>query len=134
MSWLRKVSINAATQPTMSYKLLKITTALIIALEVILNPQLANASTTVDYSSPCKYFDASGKLQFSGTCSVNFGTLGVQGGARFIVTFPNSAEVTIYNDGQEAFANHASADVAVAGDNVVVATVEGEIFIFKTYE
>lgn len=118
----------------MSYKILKISTALIIALEVIFHPQLNNASTTVNYSSACKYFDASGKLRFTGTCRVNYGTLGVQGGARFIVAFPNGAEVTVYDDGQKASANNISADVAVAGGNVVVATDEGEIFIFQTYK
>lgn len=114
----------------MSYKVFKISTALFITLKIIFNPQLVSASTTIDYSSPCKYFDVRGDLRFSGTCKVNYGTLGVQGGARFILTFPNGAEVTIYDSRQQASVNNISADLAIAGGNVVVATDEGEIFYF----
>lgn len=113
------------------YRILNILPTIIVAFGVIFNSQFTNASTTVDYSSPCKYFNAQGKLKFSGTCQVNFGTLGVQGGARFIMTFPNGAEVIIYDKNQIASANNIPADIAIAGGNIVVTTDEGEIFIFK---
>lgn len=116
----------------MYYKIFKISTTLIIALEVIFNSRLLSASTTIDYSSTCQYLDTLGKVRFTGTCKVNYGTLGIEGGIRFILAFPNGAEVIIYDDKEKASANNISADVAVAGGNIVVATEEGEIFIFKT--
>ena len=95
-------------------------------------PAIAQASTTVNYSSPCKYFDKSGTLRANATCKINFGTLSAQGGARFIVTFPNQAEVVIYigTDGKVE-ANRIPSQAAMSGGNVVIATSEGEIFIFK---
>ena len=98
-------------------------------------PYVADASTTVDYSSPCKYLNTSGNLQSSTTCNVNFGILGVDGGTRFIVTFPNGAEIVVYDHlSGKAETNGIPSDVAVAGGNVVVATEEGEIFIFRSYD
>jgi hypothetical protein len=98
------------------------------------SPQIANASTTADYKSPCKYFNAKGFLQANSTCNVKFTTLGVSGGARFIVYFPDGSVILVYDarDGK-ARTNDIPSDVAIAGGNVVVATEEGEIFIFKTY-
>ncbi|MEL6381052.1 MAG: hypothetical protein AAFQ89_00985 [Cyanobacteria bacterium J06626_18] len=97
-----------------------------------LGSRVANASTTVDYSSPCEYFNAEGTLQATTTCNVNFGIIGVDQGTRFILTFPDGAEVWIYDyvDG-ETQANGVPSDMAIAGDNVVLATEDGEVFIFK---
>ena len=95
-------------------------------------PAIAQASTTVNYSSPCKYFDKSGTLRAATTCQINFGTLSARGGARFIITFPDQAEVVIYisTDGKVE-ANRVPSQAAIAGGNVVIATNKGEIFIFK---
>lgn len=109
--------------------------SIISTVLVIFNPLVAVASTTEDYSSPCKYFNSDGNLQASNTCNVNFGTLSVAGGARFIVTFPNGAEIVVILpvDG-EAETNGIPSDIAIAGGNVVVATEQGEIFIFRSLE
>ncbi|MGF1522496.1 MAG: hypothetical protein ACFBSF_09295 [Leptolyngbyaceae cyanobacterium] len=88
----------------------------------------------MDYSSPCEYFNAEGNLQASTTCNVNFGIIGVDRGTRFVLTFPDGAEVWIYDyvDG-ETEANGIPSEMAIAGGNVVLATEEGEVFIFKAY-
>ena len=83
---------------------------------------------------PCKYLAPNGEIQVSTICSVNFGTLGISGGARFIVTFPNNSQIVVYDYvNGKAETNGIPSDVSVAGGNVVVATNNGEIFIFKTY-
>lgn len=99
-----------------------------------LDLRVARASTTVDYTSSCKYFDAIGILQVDTTCRINTGSLGAGGGARYIVSFPNQTEVVvyIYQDGK-AETNGIPSDIAIAGGNVVIATDEGEIFIFRSY-
>ncbi len=109
--------------------MLKKLSAFIIVLAF---PAIAQASTTVNYPSPCKYFDKSGTLRAATTCKINFGTLSVRGGTRFIVTFPDRAEVVIYigTDGKVE-ANRVPSKAAISGGNVVIATNEGEIFIFK---
>ena len=99
-----------------------------------LDGRVANANTTVEYPSQCEYFNAEGTLQASTTCNVNFGIIGVDRGTRYILTFPDGAEVWIYDyvdGGTEA--NGIPSDMAVAGGNVVLATEEGEVFIFKAY-
>ncbi|MGV0025943.1 hypothetical protein [Phormidesmis priestleyi] len=109
----------------------------LFVLSILLSifPTVTYASTTVNYPSPCKYFDKRGTLKASTTCQINFGTLGASGGARFIVTFPGRAEVVIYlyiNGKVET--NQISSKAAIAGGNIVIATEEGEIFIFKANE
>jgi hypothetical protein len=104
----------------------------VLTLLFTLLPSAAYASTTIEYSSPCKYFNKAGTLKASTTCRVNYGTLSARGGARFIVTFPDRAKVTIYlyTDGKVE-TNQIPSQAAIAGGNVVIATEEGEIFIFK---
>lgn len=94
----------------------------------------AQASTTVNYSSSCKYIDPKGIIQINTTCQVNFGTLGVSGGARYIITFPNGAEVTVYISQDDSVeANGITSDAAIAGGNVVITTEQGEIFIYDNW-
>jgi hypothetical protein len=91
-------------------------------------------STSVTYSSPCHYFNTNGELQSSTTCSINFGIVGQTNQARFIVSFPDGvSEVTIFANANnpKATANDIPSEVATGGGNIVVATVEGEVFIFK---
>jgi hypothetical protein len=104
----------------------------ILLIGVRLHTQKAYASTTINYSSACKYFNSRGELQVSTTCQVNWGTLGVSGGARYIVTFPNGAEIEvyIYTNG-EVETNGISSSVSYRNNNVVIKTIEGEVFIFK---
>ena len=104
------------------------------ALLLIALPSAAQASTTMEYPSPCRYIDAQDTLQVATTCNVNFGTLSAAGGARYIVTFPNQSKITVYiqTDGTVT-TNGIKSQAATAGGNVVIATAEGEIFTFKAY-
>lgn len=110
-----------------------VSVGLISSTLIGLGMPIANASTTVNYKSPCKYIDTTGRLRANQTCNVNFGTISAKGGARYIVTFPNGAEITIVQtaDGQTT-TNRIPSSLAIAGGNIVDATEEGEIFIFKS--
>lgn len=91
-------------------------------------------STSVEYPSPCHYIAPNGELKASETCNITYGLIGVTGNSRYIVSFPNKAEVVVieYANG-EATANEIKCEVAVAGNNnVVVATVQGEVFVFQS--
>jgi len=103
-------------------------------LFVVSLPQIVDASTTADYRSSCKYFTANNILQADTTCNIKFTTLGVSGGARFILYFPDGSIVLVFApQNGKARANNIPSQVAIAGGNVLVGTDEGEIFIFKTY-
>ncbi len=105
---------------------------LISAIFIGLRIQGADAGDTVNYQSPCKYFDKSGSLKVSTTCRVVFKTLDIERATLFVVIFPDGAQITVYNRANgKAETNNILSDVAIAGRNVVVATVEDEIFIFN---
>lgn len=93
---------------------------------------IAQAGTTTTYISPCRYINTQGKVKASTKCNVNFGTLSAAGGARYIVTFPNKAEIAVYIQANgSATTNGIKSKVVMEGNNVVVTTKEGEIFTFK---
>jgi len=94
----------------------------------------AQASTTVNYLSSCKYIDSKGIIQVDSTCQVNFGMLGVSGGGRYIITFPNGTKVTVYISQDDSVeVNGINSDAAIAGGNVVITTEQGEIFIYDIW-
>jgi hypothetical protein len=105
---------------------------LIILLFAITTINSAYASTTIEYKSLCKYFNSKGVLKFKSTCKVNWGTLGVKCGERFILTFPNGSEVWIYSpiDGTST-ANDIEAKISIEDKRILVKTKEKEIFIFN---
>ena len=91
------------------------------------------ASTTVEYTTPCKYIAASGKTQFSGRCSANFGLIGADArGIRYILTFPNKKglEIYVYNHHNLASVNGIPALFSARGSSLKVVTGENEQFFF----
>lgn len=94
---------------------------------------LSYASTTSDANSKCEYIDAKGDLRLSTTCIVNFGILSVEGGARYILTFPNKTQVIIYETDKGSTANGTPSQISHGGNGrVAVVTNNGEVFVFST--
>ncbi|MDJ0729601.1 MAG: hypothetical protein QNJ33_06360 [Crocosphaera sp.] len=110
-----------------------ITSFISIGIILLIHPLRTYGSTTVDYSSFCHYIDSKGQLSTSTTCQVNFGIVGVDRGLRFILTFPNGAEVWIYDLKGKCTANNIPCKLMISGNNVAVITEEGEVFVFREY-
>ena len=56
------------------------------------------AATSAEYPAVRRYTDKSKKVKYSGPCTGNFGLAGMNSpyGARYIMTFPNKSEITVY--------------------------------------
>jgi hypothetical protein len=115
----------------MKQQLITFVTSVLLATTLA---NIAQASTTMIYTSPCRYINTQGKVKASTKCNINFGTLSAAGGARYIVTFPNKAEIAVYiQTNGSATTNGIKSKVVMEGNNVVVTTKEGEMFIFKQF-
>lgn len=92
------------------------------------------ASTTLEYSAECKYYDANQALKYSGPCKANWG-VGMNDGdgyQRYILTYPNGSEVWIYIDSEgDATVNDIAAISLKAPQGFEkVMTTQGEVFEF----
>lgn len=93
--------------------------------------QEAYSSTTTDTNSKCVYVDPKGDVRLSTACNVNFGILSVDGGARYILTFPNKTQVTIYETKEGSTVNGIHSEIAHGNGQIAAVTKKGEVFIFS---
>ncbi len=91
----------------------------------------AVASTTLDGAAKCTYIDGKGDVKLMAICAVNVGLTSAAGNeARYVLTFPNKAAVTIYATAQGATVNGQPAKIAYGNHRIAVVTKQDEVFIF----
>ena len=98
---------------------------------------IVSASTTLEYTAQCQYFNARQVLKYSGKCHANWGAVMLnlkEAYERYILTYPNSAEIVVYinSDGSVTVNDIPAISLKSKKGFEKVITTEGEVFGFTT--